>query len=57
MFFFHEQETYIYSNIKTLLKILRDNNGYLRVGFFNIHTLLIIHQVWNLDVHKLSIEF
>ena len=34
-----------------------DGNGYLHVGFLDIHILSIIHRIKNLDIHKLSIEF
>jgi hypothetical protein len=34
-----------------------DENKYLHVGFLNINTLLVTHQVKNLDIHKLLIGF
>jgi hypothetical protein len=34
-----------------------DGNGYLHVGFLDIHILSIIHRIKNLDIPKLSIEF
>ena len=36
---------------------LKGDNEYMRVEFFNIHTLPITHQIKSLDIHKLSIEF
>ena len=37
--------------------MIRDSNGYSRVIFFYIYTLLIIHQVKNLDIYIISVEF
>jgi hypothetical protein len=55
-FFMNNKFTYIVI-LKPFEKILKDSNGYPQVGFFNIHILLIIHQVRNLYIYKLSIRF
>jgi len=37
--------------------ISMDDNKHLCVEFLDIHTLVVSHQVKNIDIHKLLIEF
>ena len=37
--------------------IIRDDNGYSWIKFFDIHTLFITNQVRDVDIHKLFIRF
>ena len=42
---------------KQLHLIIRYSHGRLQIGFLDIHILIIIYRVKNLDIHKIFIGF